>query len=65
MSFRLGLDKIQEVLVLALILVFFIAVFYSNIELSYKIFISVLVFSLIFIAGLVNQVIKQRENFQF
>lgn len=65
MSFSFGLDKIQEALVLALMLVFSIAVFYSNIELLYKIIVSVLVLSIIFLVGLVNQAVKQKESAQF
>ena len=61
-SLKLGLDKIQEVLVLALMIVFFVAVFYSNIEFLYKIIVSTMVFSIIFLVGLVNQAIKQKEN---
>jgi len=65
MSFNLGLDKIQEALVLALMLVFFIAVFYSNIGIFYKIIVSFLVFTIILLVGFVNQAIKQKENTQF
>ena len=62
MSLNLRLDKIQEALVLALTIVFLVAVFYSNIEFLYKIVVSVLVFSIIFLLGLVNQTVKQKEN---
>lgn len=65
MSFNLGLDKIQEALVLALMLVFFVAVFYSNIRIFYKIIVSFLVFTIILLVGFVNQAIKQKENTQF
>jgi len=65
MSFNLGLDKIQEALVLALMLVFFITVFYSNIRIFYKIIVSFLVFTIILLVGFVNQAIKQKENTQF
>jgi len=61
-SLKLGLDKIQEALVLALMIVFFVAVFYSNIEFLYKIIVSAMVFSIIFLVGLVNQAIRQKEN---
>jgi hypothetical protein len=61
-SLNLRLDKIQEALVLALMIVFFVAVFYSNIEFLYKIIVSAMVFSIIFLVGLVNQAIKQKEN---
>jgi len=62
MSLNLRLDKIQEALVLALTIVFLVAVFYSNIEFLYKIVVSVLVFTIIFLLGLVNQTVKQKEN---
>jgi L-asparagine transporter-like permease len=64
-SLKLGLDKIQEVLVLALMIVLFVAVFYSDIELLYKIIVSVMVFSIIFLVGLVSQAIERKESKQF
>ena len=64
MSFNIGLDRIQEALVLVLMLVFFAAVFYSNIETLYKILISFLVFTIVILVGFLNQVIKQKENTQ-
>ena len=62
MSFKLGLNWMQEVLVLALMLVFVFAVFYSDIELAYKIGIAVLVFSIIFLTSVAGQVLKQEEE---
>jgi protein-S-isoprenylcysteine O-methyltransferase Ste14 len=62
MSFKLGLDRVQEVLVLALMLLFVFAVFYSNIEVTYKIGIAVLVFSIIFLTGLASQAAKQEAE---
>ena len=62
MSFKLGLNSVQEVLVLALMLVFVFAVLYSNIELTYKIGIAVLVFSIIFLTSVAGQVLKQEEE---
>jgi protein-S-isoprenylcysteine O-methyltransferase Ste14 len=62
MSFKLGLNGVQEVLVLALMLVFVFAVFYSEIELAYKIGIAVLVFSIIFLASMASQAMKQEEQ---
>jgi hypothetical protein len=61
-SLNLGLDRIQEALVLALMIVFFVAVFYSDIEFLYKIIVSAMVFSITFLVGLVNQTVKQKEN---
>jgi len=65
MSFSFGLDGIQEALVLALMLILFVGVFYSDIGLVYKIVVSVLVFSIILLVGVANQTIKQREDTQF
>ena len=62
MSFKLGLNRVQEVLVLALMLVFIFAVLYSDIELTYKIGIAVLVFSIIFLISVAGQVLKQEEE---
>jgi hypothetical protein len=61
-SLNLRLGKIEEALVLALMIVFFVAVFYSNIEFLYKIVISAMIFSIIFLVGLINQAIRQKEN---
>ena len=69
MSLRSGLGNlsgVQEVLVLALMLVSVFAIFYSDMELPYKIGIAVLVFSVIFLTTLASQVLKQaKENKQF
>jgi protein-S-isoprenylcysteine O-methyltransferase Ste14 len=62
MSFKLGLNGVQEVLVLALMLVFVFAVFYSEIELAYKIGLAVLVFSIIFLTSIASQAMKQEEQ---
>ena len=62
MSFRLGLNRVQEALVLALMLVFVFAVIYSDIEFAYKIGIAVLVFAIIFLTGLASQAMKQEEE---
>ena len=66
MSLRIGLKSlsgVQEFLVLSLMLVSVFAIFYSDIELTYKIAIAVFVFSLIFLTTLANQVLKQdKEN---
>jgi hypothetical protein len=68
MSLRLGLKNLsgaQEILVLALMLVSVFAIFYSDMELTYKIGIAVLAFSVIFLTTLASQVLKQeKENRQ-
>ena len=65
MSLRLGLkslSSVQEILVLALMLVSVFAIFYSDMELTYKIGIAVLVFSVIFLTSLATQVLKQEKE---
>ena len=68
MSSRLGLKNlsaVQEILVLALTLVSVFAIFYSDMELTYKIGIAALAFSVIFLTTLASQVLKQeKENKQ-
>ncbi len=68
MSLRLGLGKmsaVQEVFILALMLVSIFALFFSDLELAYKIGIAALVFSLIFLTSLATQLLKQeKENKQ-
>jgi hypothetical protein len=69
MSLRLGLGNLstlQEVLVLALMLVSVFALFFSDIEFTYKIGIAALAFSVIFLTSLASQVLKQeKEKKQF
>ena len=60
--FKLGMDRVQEVLVLALMLVFIFAVVYSGIEWTYKIGIGALVFTLVFVATLANQALRQQRE---
>jgi hypothetical protein len=68
MSSRLGLKNlsgVQEILVLALTLVSVFAIFYSDMELAYKIGVAALAFSVIFLTTLASQVLKQeKENKQ-
>jgi hypothetical protein len=61
--FKLGMDSIQEALVLGLMLVFIFAVVYSGIAWTYKIGIGALVFALVFVTTLANQALRrQREE---
>ncbi len=60
--FKLGVDGVQEVLTLALMVVFFFVVIYSDIALTYKIGIGALVFAVIFITGLASQALKQQKE---
>ena len=63
MSFlKLGLDNVQEILVLALMLVFIFAVIYSSMDLFYKIGTGALVFAVIFATGLASQALKQQKE---
>jgi hypothetical protein len=65
MSLRLGLGNlstVQEVLVIALMLVSVFALFFSDIELTYKIGIAVLAFSVIFLTTLANQLLEQQKE---
>ena len=60
--FKLGMDRIQEFLIFALMLVFVLAVLYSNISITYKIGIGVLIFGVVFAASLATQALKQEED---
>ena len=60
--FKLGMDRVQEVLVLALMLVFIFAVVYSGMEWRYKIGIGALVFTLVFVATIANQALRQQRE---
>ena len=65
MSMRLGLrglNGVQEILVLVLMLVSAFALFFSEIELTYKIGIAALAFSIIFLTSLANQLLKQEKE---
>jgi hypothetical protein len=68
MSLRLGLGNmsaVQEILVLALMLVSLFALFFSDIEFAYKIGIAALAFSLVFLISLASQLLKEdKENKQ-
>lgn len=44
---------------------FFFMVFYLNIGLLYKIFMAVLVFTIVFLLGLADEAIKQIEDRKF
>ena len=62
MSSRLGLNNsaaFQQILTVVLMLISFLAIFYSEIEAGYKIGIAALVFTIIFLANMAAQVLKQ------
>ena len=60
--FKLGMDRIQEVLVLGLMLVFIFAIMYSGMDWLYKIGIGALVVTLVFVATMANQALKQQRE---
>ena len=65
MSLRLGLGNlsgVQEVLVLALMLVSVFALFFSDIDFAYKIGIAALAFSVIFLTSLASQLLGQEKE---
>jgi hypothetical protein len=65
MSLRLGLgnmSRVQELLVLALMIVSIFALFYSDIEFTYKIGIAALVFTVIFLTTLATQLLKAADE---
>jgi hypothetical protein len=65
MSLRTGLGnlgKVQEILVLALMLVSVFALFLSDMDFTYKIGIAVLAFSVAFLTSLASQLLKQEEE---
>ena len=61
MSLKLGLNRVQEVLVMGLMIVLVFAL-WSNMELMYKITIGVIVFALIMLMSLAAGVLKQAEE---
>ena len=62
MSFKLGLNGVQEIFVLALMVVLVFAVTYADIDFTYKIGIAVLVFAIIFLTSTASQAMKQQEE---
>lgn len=53
---------VQEALVLALMLVTVFALFYVNIDISYKIGIGAIVFTVIFLTTLATQILRQQAE---
>ncbi|MCW4018085.1 MAG: hypothetical protein NWF00_05335 [Candidatus Bathyarchaeota archaeon] len=60
--FKLGMDSIQEVLVLALMMVFIFAILYSGMSWTYKIGIGALVVTLVFVSTMASQALKQQRE---
>lgn len=61
MSFKLGLNWIQEAIVVVLMIVFVFAL-YSNIELIYKIGIAFMVFTLILLSTVASEALKELDE---
>jgi hypothetical protein len=57
-----NLSNVQEILLLALMLVSVFALFFSDIDLTYKIGIAALAFSVIFLTSLAGQLLKQEKE---
>ncbi len=55
-------NNIQEVLMLALMMVSFFALLYFDIDLTYKIGIAALVFAVIFLSTLATQILRQQKE---
>ena len=62
MSFNMGLDNVKQFLVLALMVVFVVAVMFTKIDFMYKLGIAALVFGIIFMTSLADQAAKQEEE---
>ena len=65
MSLRLGLGNlstVQEILVIALMLVSVFALFFSDMDFTYKIGIAALAFSVIFLTSLASQLLSQEKE---
>ena len=56
-----NMNTVQEVFVLALMLVSVFAIFFSDLELAYKIGIAALAFGLVFLTSLASQLLKQEK----
>lgn len=65
MKRRMNSRSVREFLSFALIAGFFFMVFYLNIGLLYKIFMAVLVFTMVFLLGLADEAVKQIEDRKF
>jgi len=53
---------VQEALVLALMLVTILALFYVNMDITYKIGIAVIAFAIIFLATLATALLRQQKE---
>jgi hypothetical protein len=62
MSFKIGYNGVQEGLTIALMIVLVFAVLYTDIDLTYKIGIGALVFSLVILTSIAGQMLKQMKE---
>ena len=65
MKRKMNSRSVRQFLSFALMAGFFFMVFYLNIGLLYKIFMAVLVFTIVFLLGLADEAIKQIEDRKF
>jgi general stress protein CsbA len=61
-SFKLGVNGIQEIFTIALMVVLVFAVLYSEMELTFKVGIGALVFSIIFLTSIAGQMLRQLKK---
>jgi hypothetical protein len=64
MSFKLGIKGLQEILVLALMIVMIFALFYAQMDLTLKIGMAVIVFSVILLTTMATEALKQDKEQQ-
>jgi uncharacterized protein (DUF486 family) len=62
MSFKLGIKGIQEILVLALMIFMVFALFYAQMDLTLKIGMAVIVFSVILLTTMATEALKQDKE---
>ena len=60
--FKLNINGVAEILVLALIMVFMFAVLYSSMNLTYKVGLGALVFTLVLVSMVADQALKQQKE---
>ncbi len=60
--FKLNINGVAEILVLALIMVFMFAVLYSGMNLTYKVGLGALVFTLVLVSMVADQALKQQKE---
>ena len=58
----MNMDRVSEILVLALIMVFMFAVLYSGMDFIYKLGLGALVFTLVFVSVIADQAMKQQRE---